>query len=129
MITKHRPLLTHPNRKLRKPKKHPERDLQVECVYWFRKTHKNQLIFSCPNEFARAEAAAARKMGMLKGVSDIIVVMPDRVLFVEFKSLEGSQSLDQKRFQQKLERMGYTYVIIRTLKQFKDVIENKEQIV
>ena len=124
MITKHRPLFTHPNRKLRKPKKHPERDLQCDCVYWFRKTHKNQLIFSCPNEFARSEAAAARKMGLLRGVSDIIVVMPNRVLFIEFKSADGSQSLDQKRFQQKIERMGYTYAVIRTIKEFKDLIND-----
>ena len=124
MRVKRIPITRHPNRKLRKPKKHPERDLQCECVYWFRKTHKNQLIFSCPNEFARAEAAAARKMGMLKGVSDIIVVMPDRVLFVEFKSETGTQSLDQKRFQQKIERMGYTYAVVRTIKDFKVLIND-----
>lgn len=59
---------------------------------------------------------------MLKGVSDIIVVMPNRVLFVEFKSLEGSQSLDQKRFQNKLERMGYTYAVVRSINQFKELI-------
>lgn len=124
MRVKRVPITRHPNRKPKKPKQHPERDLQCECVYWFRKTHKNQLIFSCPNEFARAEAAAARKMGMLRGVSDIIVVMPDRVLFIEFKSADGSQSLDQKRFQQKIERMGYTYAVVRTIKDFKDLIND-----
>lgn len=124
MRVKRVPLTRHPNRKLRKPKKHPERDLQCECVYWFRKTYKNQLIFSCPNEFARAEAAAARKMGMLRGVSDIIVVMPERVLFIEFKSDSGTQSLDQKRFQKKIERMGYTYAVVRTIKEFKDLIND-----
>lgn len=130
MITKHRPLFKHPNRKLRKPKQHPERDLQCECVYWFRKNHKNEIIFFVPNELAYNRAAEMKKLGLLRGVSDLVVLLKDgRALFCELKSVDGAQSREQRIFQQKVERLGYAYVVIRTLKEFKDVIENKEQIV
>lgn len=130
MRVKRVPITRHPNRKLRKPRKHPEKDLQCECVYWFRNTHKNEIIFFVPNELAYNRATEMKKLGLLRGVSDLVVLLKDgRALFCELKSADGAQSREQWIFQQKVERLGYTYVVIRTLKQFKDVIENKEQIV
>ena len=122
MITNHRPLFKHPNRKLRKPKKHPERDLQEKCVYYVRKNHKNWLVFSVPNEFARSEAEEAKKMGMLKGVSDLIVVKPDQIFFIEFKSDIGTQTVEQKRFEAKVRKNGFNYYIIRDFNTFKNVV-------
>ena len=123
MITQHKPLLTrHPNRKLRKPKKHPERDLQEKCVYYVRKNHKNWLVFSVPNEFARGEAPEARRMGMLKGASDLIVVKPDQIFFIEFKSDIGTQTVEQKRFEAKVQKNGFNYYIIRDFNTFKNVV-------
>lgn len=120
------PSFTHPNRTAKKPKKHPERDLQVECVNWFRSNYRNCLIWSTPNEAAATRATLFRQLGMLKGVSDIVVAMPNRILFIEFKSDDGCQSREQKTFEQKITRLGFDYYVIRDFTTFKNVIQNKE---
>lgn len=116
------PSFTHPNRTAKKPKKHPERDLQVECVNWFKNHYPNAILFSVPNEFARKNMTEARQMGLLKGAADIIVVINGKILFIEFKSDVGKQSIEQKTFQHKVEQNGFTYYLIRDLTTFKDVI-------
>lgn len=116
------PTFTHPNRTAKKPKKHPERDLQIECINWFRNHYKNALIFSIPNEFARKEMEAAKPMGLLKGASDIIIVINGKVLFIEFKSDTGTLTREQKTFQHKVEQNGFNYFIIRDITTFKNVI-------
>lgn len=122
------PFLRHPNRKAKKPKGHPEFDLQSACVYWFRKNYRNSLIWSTPNEAAATRAAHFRKLGMLAGVSDTVIVMPNRVLFVEFKSEDGCQSREQKAFERKIRRLGFEYYIVKTEQQFKEIITgNYEQ--
>jgi len=121
------PFIRHPNRR-RKPAKHPEFDLQSGCVYWFRKNYRNSLIWSTPNEAAATRAAHFRKLGMLAGVSDTVIVMPNRVLFVEFKSEDGCQSREQKAFERKIRRLGFEYHVVRSEEQFKDIITgNYEQ--
>ena len=124
MIARSRLILLprHQNR-VRRPKKHPEKDLQVQCVFWFRKHHKNELLFQVPNEAAFSRAAEFKKMGMLRGASDIVCVLKDRVIFIEFKSEDGTQSREQRIFQQKLERMGYEYYIIKDFISFKNAID------
>ena len=45
-------------------------------------------------------------MGLKAGVSDLIIIQPDRVLFVEVKTDTGRQSPKQKEFQSIVEMMG-----------------------
>lgn len=117
------PFLRHPNRKAKKPKGHPEAELQEDIVHWFRKWHKNEIIFCVPNELAFNRAAEFKKRGLLRGVSDLVVLLKDgRALFCELKSDENTQSREQRIFQQKVERLGFKYHLIRTLKEFQDAI-------
>lgn len=116
------PFLRHPNRKAKKPKGHPERELQIECVEWFRKKYRNSLIVQVPNEACFNRAKEFKKMGMLKGASDVYVVHRGQVLFVEFKADDGVQSREQRAFQHKVEALGFRYYIIKSLQDFKDVI-------
>lgn len=60
---------------------------------------------------------------MLRGASDIVCVLKDRVIFIEFKSEDGTQSREQRIFQQKLERMGYEYYIIKDFISFKNAVD------
>ena len=115
--------ISHFNRRSRKPKGHPEATLQEDIVRWFRKFHKNEIIFYVPNELAYNRAAEMKKRGLLRGVSDLVVLLKDgRALFCELKSDEGTQSREQKAFERKVRRLGFEYHLIRTLKQFQDVI-------
>lgn len=69
-----------------------------------------------------------KSMGMVNGVSDTIVVLPNKTLFCEFKVQDGRQSEKQKEFQQIVTDLGHEYHVVRSLEQFKDIInENIRQ--
>lgn len=64
----------------------------------------------------------AINMGMRKGVSDIIVLLPKRVVFVELKSEIGKQRKEQIEFQKIVEGLGFEYYVVRSVDSFFDVI-------
>lgn len=126
-----------------------ESRIQFEIVSWYNnnfclKFHEPQhAIFSVPNELLgvvlgilTAEGISQRiikkiqfklsslfkAMGLKAGVSDLIIIQPDRVLFVEVKTDTGRQSPKQKEFQSIVELMGYPYLIVRSLEDFKQQI-------
>lgn len=111
----------HPNRAHKhKHKGHPERDLQIKCVEWFRKTHKNSVLVQIPNEACFNRASEFKETGMLKGASDIFVIHRGQVVFVEFKAEDGKQSREQRAFELKVKRQGLKYLIIKDLESFKN---------
>ena len=60
-------------------------------------------------------------MGLVKGVSDTILIFPNgRIFFVEFKAEIGQQRPEQKEFEQRITNLGYEYVLIRSINQFKE---------
>ena len=63
-----------------------------------------------------------RSTGMTSGVSDTIVVLPNKTLFCEFKTSVGVQSQAQKEFQQIVTDLGHEYHVVRSLEQFKEII-------
>ena len=60
--------------------------------------------------------------GLLSGVSDLIVILDGRVLFVEVKNEKGKQSEKQIKFESQVESLGYKYHLIRTLEEFKRIL-------
>jgi len=81
------------------------------------------IIFSVPNE-SKSKEEIRKKMatGMMPGVSDMIVVETDRVIFVEVKTDKGYQSQKQKDFQKTIENLGYKYILVRSLDEFRNEI-------
>lgn len=63
-----------------------------------------------------------KAMGMVNGVSDTIVVLPNKTMFCEFKVQDGRQSDKQKEFQQIVTDLGHEYHVVRSLEQFKKII-------
>ena len=59
--------------------------------------------------------------GLLSGVSDLIVLLPNAItLFVEVKIESGGvQSDSQKEFEKTVTDLGFRYVIVRSLDEFK----------
>lgn len=99
-----------------------ECQLQAKCVEWFRYHFPHYIIFAVPNEAAYKRSSYFSSIGMLNGVSDTIVVLPEKILFVEFKTPKGQQRPEQVEFQKKIESLGYSYHIIRSFDQYKDLI-------
>jgi len=105
--------------------KKQESKIQQEIFNWFNNNYclKNHnprcYIFSVPNETKTAiEAMYKKSMGMRSGVSDLIVLLPNRCLFVEVKTEIGRQSDKQKEFEQIVKKLGFEYQLVRSLNDF-----------
>ena len=105
-----------------------ECDIQKSCVIWFRNIYPEYVIFSVPNEGCYRRKNYFESLGMLSGVSDTIVILPNKVLFIEFKTPKSYQRKEQKDFQNRCLDLGFSYYVCRSLEQFKDII-NSELIV
>lgn len=100
----------------------PEHLLQVECVEWFRTMYPHYIIFSTNNEAVRMNAQYFEECGMYRGLSDLVVVAPQGVLFIELK-IEFNKMKDyQLKCQEKLQAMGYVYRAVYCLDTFKDCV-------
>ena len=104
-----------------------EDQLQQKIVIDFRNRNlkNDNLIFSIPNGGSRnpIEALKLKKTGTLAGVSDLIIMVPNRIIFLELKTESGIQSEVQKNFQNKVEALGFEYLLIRNLKQYEDLMQ------
>ena len=106
-----------------------ESKIQQEIVIYFNNKyclkHSNPKcsIFSVPNEGKNAREQMYKKMlGMKSGVSDLIVLMPNRVIFVECKDAVGKQRETQKEFEQVVKALGFEYHLVRSLDDFKSIL-------
>lgn len=105
--------------------RHIESKIQQACVRWFRLQYPElmNLIFAVPNGGlrGRVEASIMKAEGMTAGVSDLILMYPSKEyhgLCIEMKTEKGRQQPSQKKFQQSVEKVGYKYIICRSLEQF-----------
>lgn len=115
-----------------KIQKMSESSIQSSAVQWFTNNyclkHHNPkfLCFSVPNEaiqkMAWQQINTFKAMGLKSGVSDVIVLLEGKVLFVEFKAEKGAQSDNQKRFQEDVQALGFEYHICRSLEDFKELV-------
>ena len=113
-------------------KKTDESNLQHSCWVYFKNNyglkHSNpRCEFVCiPNELSRGNIKA-RMMGIRNGASDSFLIMPNKVVFIEFKTLIGKQRAEQLDFQLSVENLGHKYYIVRTLEQFQEIVEYELQ--
>jgi len=102
-----------------------ESKLQSDIFLWFHNTFpsQRQMLFHVNNKARNAiEGNKFKAMGVCKGISDLILILPGQVVFIELKTESGIQSPDQKIFQKKVESRGHRYMIIRSLEEFQAFI-------
>ena len=109
-----------------------EDQLQQQIIIWFKneyQMHEKGLIFSVPNGGTRnmLEAKKLKQTGAMAGVSDLIVLLPSKCLFIELKAEKGIQSEVQKIFKERVNNLSFDYFIIRSLEDFKTLIDNQTQ--
>jgi len=100
--------------------KHQEDNLQESIVRYFKLAYPKYLIFAVPNGGNRnaREGARFKRQGVLAGVSDLIVVMPNRVLFIELKWGKNKQQSSQKKFQSIIESLEHEYYVVYSIDEF-----------
>ena len=99
--------------------------LQAQIVQWYSleygKLH-DKCLFHCNNKAKnKIEGNKMKGMGVKTGVSDLILVVNKKVIFVELKTDLGKQGKEQKIFEYQVKKLNQTYVIIRTLDEFKQL--------
>lgn len=79
--------------------------------------NKGVTVFYVPNDITSNpnDIRRALRLGMLRGVSDLIVLMPGRVVFMEVKTPTGTQSALQKKFMTLVRNLGFEYTIVRSI--------------
>jgi hypothetical protein len=108
-----------------------ESHIQKSIVAWFRAQYPEIPIFSIPNGAKRSKIQGKRLKdeGLMPGAADLFIANQTLIvsdhgcglsngLFIEVKTDKGRQSEDQKIFQKKVENLGYSYFIVRSLDQF-----------
>lgn len=100
----------------------PEFKLQSAAVKLFRLKYPQYIIFSTNNEACYKSKQYFTSLGLLKGVSDTIIITPKKTIFVEFKAGHNRQSVEQIEFMNKVESMGYDYHLVYDIDTFIEII-------
>jgi hypothetical protein len=97
-----------------------ESRIQQECVQWFRNKCIVEglpyLLLSIPNDNQKF----LKGTGLLKGASDLIMVVPNKVYWIEMKTPTGRQSPEQKNFELSVKNLGFDYLLFRSLEEFQE---------
>lgn len=122
---------------------HKEDDLQIRCVEWFRNSYpelspllfhpNNEAYFGAHKTQTQREIAGkrAKDKGVVPGVADLILLYPGaqhHALCIELKTKTGRQSDSQKQWQKAVEAFRFKYAIIKSLPDFKRIIEEFTQL-
>ena len=97
-----------------------EHRLQLECIAYFRnhfERYGKGVVIPVINEATYKN----NNFEVCKGASDLILVLPKGVIFCELKTEKGVQSANQKEFQKRVESLGYRYLLVRSLDDFKNL--------
>ena len=100
--------------------RHLESKIQIEIVKYIRLLYPKSLLFAVPNGGQRSIITASylKREGVLAGVSDLIWINEGKTYFLEVKTDKGTQSVNQKEFQEKVEKQHLRYFILRSIKDF-----------
>lgn len=110
---------------------HGEDTLQMACVRWFDYQHARDswALFHVPNGGRRnpKEAARFKAMGVRAGVPDLMLLLPRHgysYLAIELKYGKNTQTQAQKDYERRINANGGVYVVVRSIEEFVETIEN-----
>lgn len=93
--------------------RHDEANFQVGVVRFLRMA--GYYVFAVPNGGSRnvIEAANLKAQGVMAGVSDLILLLPHKVYFIELKNPNGKgrQSPAQREFEDNVRAYGQEYLL------------------
>ena len=102
-----------------------EHQIQASICLYFNTTYPTlrKCLFHVNNKAKNSiEGAKFKALGTVAGVSDLILVATNQTIYIELKDDKGKQQPDQMEFQRQVTALGNQYVIIRSLGEFKDLL-------
>jgi len=117
-----------------------EDEIQHQIYIWFNNTYcldfpkgnlNRCIIYAIPNGGSRniLEAKKFKNTGVLSGVYDLVVIIPNKVIFVELKAPDGRLSDNQKDFKKRVEQLGFMCTECWSFEEFKVMIEEQLKMV
>lgn len=102
--------------------KHSEYDLQKQIVDLLRK--QGVPVFAVRNERNEglADAMLSNSLGRTKGAPDLIAGKDGKSYWLELKAENGRQSPEQKCFQLLAPTFGAKYIIVKSIKDIKELL-------
>jgi hypothetical protein len=99
-----------------------ENKIQQECLLYFQANcKKDEKFIFIPNEGQQRFIS----IGLHPGCADVMLLLEGaKVVFVEMKTLTGTQSDKQKKFQNDVEALGFQYYLCRSLESFIEIFNN-----
>jgi hypothetical protein len=107
-------------------KNEAEARIQQDCYVWFHNTYphlRGLLCYNLGNSPDKRTGAINRSLGLQAGRSDMVFYFRGRALMIEFKTPTGSQQPAQKHWQNRVEGQGFGYVMVRSVEEFRRVIQ------
>lgn len=104
-----------------------EARIQAEIFTWFWNNYclpvcnPRSMMFHVPNE--NQHKLKTKGIGIVNGVSDLVLIHDGQTYFIEVKADDGKQSESQIEFQYHAKCVGVPYLIVRTLQQFQKLIQ------
>lgn len=105
--------------------KHEEDRIQYEIVKELQS--RGVYFFSVTNDAGGRSVQAmarAKSMGLRAGVSDMVLVLSGKVIFLEVKTATGTTSHLQDVFRDRVTELGHRYVVVRSVKEVIDLLSD-----
>ena len=102
-----------------------EHKKQIEFIDHCRANYPDLLVFRIPNDAKRSKVNGylSKRLGTVPGIPDTFI--PIFRLFIEFKSLKGTLSKNQKKAVQRLRNAGYQVEVCDSTEDAIALVENK----
>lgn len=104
--------------------KHEEDRIQYEIVKYLQSV--GVYFFSVSNDAGGRTVQAmarAKSIGLRAGVSDMVLVLPGKVVFLEVKTATGTTSHLQDVFRDRVTELGHQYVVVRSVEDVKNLLD------
>ena len=100
--------------------------LHSDCFLWHWNTYPKErglLCYNLNNSANKIQGNQNKALGLIKGRSDMVYYKKGKAIMIEFKTIDRMQSNEQKQWQKIITEAGFQYSIIRTLEEFKSLIQ------
>jgi len=102
-----------------------EDKLQSDCYLWFHSTYpdlRGLLCYNLNNSKNKIRAMMDKGMGLQPGRSDLVFYYNAKAYMLEAKTETGTQEPNQKVWEAKIVKAGFTYQIFRSKEEFISLI-------
>lgn len=100
-------------------RKKTEANIQNEIIIWCNLNRPDVVLIPVVNEAAYNN----RNQTILKGTSDLIAVLKDKVVFIEVKHGYNKQTKPQIVFERRVNALNHEYHIVKSVEEFKTIIK------